>query len=469
MERFSKYLTLSGGTILKVGSVSVKYAGTNTPALVYSDAAGLTPLAASFPIDGTTGEAAFYAPNGIYDITITNAVGSPVVFNSTTLFDPTGLNITADWNTLINKPTTFTPSTHTHVVTDTTGLSASLALLAPLDSPVHTGTVTGDTFVAGVGGATTPSFTFAGNLNYGMHLEFATIIFARGGVGDIIGIDSGGLKAKSTSVIGWSSGAFNVSYDTMLARDGAGILGLRNGTNYQMMYIYKSYTDAANNSRLELGNGADTYVRVLASGAGSGASSCGLLIGTRNANPCAIALGNAARWQWDGGSPYTLKPLTDNAFDIGTASLQVRNLYVGTNVYVAGSQLPKVTEILMCAPFTSVTVTAAQTAILTQYYYRRFDATGYTKFRVNFGVTVSLATAVVRAQYSLDGSTGWTDLEFAAGTVGDATMGTAGALYGAWAPLATAAKADVFFRLTTINGDGTTRSMGNIVIQFATA
>lgn len=50
----------------------------------------------------------------------------------------------ADWNTLLNKPATFPPSTHTHVISDTTGLQAALDAKQPSGSyaaAVHTHTI----------------------------------------------------------------------------------------------------------------------------------------------------------------------------------------------------------------------------------------------------------------------------------------------------------------------------------------
>jgi hypothetical protein len=49
----------------------------------------------------------------------------------------------ADWNTLANKPSTFPPSTHTHVAVDVTDFSTAAAAAAPVQSVAgRTGTVT---------------------------------------------------------------------------------------------------------------------------------------------------------------------------------------------------------------------------------------------------------------------------------------------------------------------------------------
>jgi hypothetical protein len=49
------------------------------------------------------------------------------------------------WTTITGKPATFSPSAHTHVFADVTGLQAALDAKAPLASPTFTGTVSGVT------------------------------------------------------------------------------------------------------------------------------------------------------------------------------------------------------------------------------------------------------------------------------------------------------------------------------------
>lgn len=52
----------------------------------------------------------------------------------------------ADWNsTVINKPATFAPSAHPHIIGDVTNLQSTLDAKAPLASPTFTGTVSGIT------------------------------------------------------------------------------------------------------------------------------------------------------------------------------------------------------------------------------------------------------------------------------------------------------------------------------------
>lgn len=54
-----------------------------------------------------------------------------------------------DWTGVTNKPTSFTPSTHSHSISQVTGLQTALDAKAPLASPALTGTPTAPTAVAG--------------------------------------------------------------------------------------------------------------------------------------------------------------------------------------------------------------------------------------------------------------------------------------------------------------------------------
>jgi len=55
---------------------------------------------------------------------------------------------TADWNTMLNKPSTFPPATHTHAEADVSNLVADLGLKANVVSPAFTGAPTAPTPVA---------------------------------------------------------------------------------------------------------------------------------------------------------------------------------------------------------------------------------------------------------------------------------------------------------------------------------
>jgi hypothetical protein len=94
----------------------------------------------------------------------------------------------------------------------------------------------------------------------------------------------------------------------------------------------------------------------------------------------------------------------------------------------------------------------------------KIDLTNALQARITARVTtVGSASAEIRAQYSLDEST-WDYLDGSSGPgVNISTLGTKASGY---VTLANAAKADVFVRVVTINGDGAADpQIGSIYIQ----
>ena len=64
---------------------------------------------------------------------------------------------TVDWADVLNKPTTFTPSSHTHAQADVTNLTTDLAAKAPLVSPSFTTPSLGVATATSINGTTIPS------------------------------------------------------------------------------------------------------------------------------------------------------------------------------------------------------------------------------------------------------------------------------------------------------------------------
>lgn len=116
--------------------------------------------------------------------------------------------------------------------------------------------------------------------------------------------------------------------------------------------------------------------------------------------------------------------------------------------------------IVFCAtPQTTQTWTnmpLAQTEMYgTAWGRRAADLTGYADFRVMVVQPVGgAAAATFRAQYSVNGGAGWSDLENG-GTTADLAVGAGtGLKVGAWAALAVGAIGDVQVRIVGFGGDG---------------
>ncbi len=113
-------------------------------------------------------------------------------------------------------------------------------------------------------------------------------------------------------------------------------------------------------------------------------------------------------------------------------------------------------------------------AALTEWYatanrYRvKADLTRFKEARVTVAVfTAANSTCECRVQYATDGDGqgAWAYLDGVDGP--KANLGAVGGRVGAWVPLASGAKADVWLRLININGDGVADpSFGTVTAQF---
>jgi hypothetical protein len=115
-----------------------------------------------------------------------------------------------------------------------------------------------------------------------------------------------------------------------LTSDTFDVLAQRNGTTPQTSRIYETFTDIANGAALELIGGATMYVRTIQTGTGLARP---LVLGTTGAASLQFMVGSTPRWMVD--TDGSLKAVTDNAYDLGSATLRPRDLYVGRAVTMA--------------------------------------------------------------------------------------------------------------------------------------
>ncbi len=98
-----------------------------------------------------------------------------------------------------------------------------------------------------------------------------------------------------------------------------------NGTNVQTFNVYGTFTNATNYERLSAAYvPGDTYYELQTQQAGTG-SQRGICFGVNN----------SCKWAVDTATAF--KPFNDNARDIGTSSLRVRDFYLGRNLVMSGT------------------------------------------------------------------------------------------------------------------------------------
>ena len=155
-------------------------------------------------------------------------------------------------------------------------------------------------------------------------------------------INRSAVKGFSTTwdgafAFGTSNTNANVSgADTILLRDAANTLALRNGTAAQTFRVYNTYTDASNyeraifsfnSNRLEISTGQ----------AGSGLSRK-IDFGTLGATAITFFTNGTNRWGINGNDGHFITA-ADNSYDIGASGAnRPRNVYVGTSI-VSGSTI----------------------------------------------------------------------------------------------------------------------------------
>jgi hypothetical protein len=127
--------------------------------------------------------------------------------------------------------------------------------------------------------------------------------------------------------------------DTILARDDANKLALRNGTAAQTFNVYNTFTDASNYERLNVSWSANVAT-IQTQGAGTGAtnrrldvlSGGQLNLSSQLGSPVYFSTNGVQRWYFDGASGHLLAN-TDNAVDIGTnTATRPRSIYVATSI-----------------------------------------------------------------------------------------------------------------------------------------
>lgn len=126
---------------------------------------------------------------------------------------------------------------------------------------------------------------------------------------------SSGFQVANGKTLGWS--------DTILNRDAANTLGLRNGGNTQNFYVYKSFTDASNWMRLEIADGT-SLASVITNWAGTG-----------TAHQFGFGSGGV---QWQVNTSGHFLASSDNVTDIGqSGASRPRNIYASAGITSAGA------------------------------------------------------------------------------------------------------------------------------------
>jgi len=163
-----------------------------------------------------------------------------------------------------------------------------------------------------------------------------------------------------------------------------------NGTSAQTFNLYGTRTDASNYERLRLGyDSTDAYFFVGADAAGTGTQ-----------RGLGFLMQGSLRWAID--SSFNLKPWSDNLKDVGSPTLRVHNLYVGTGVVFGSGPLTGVNGTTGTALEAATVGTTAGAAFCNDGNGNATDSGCPTGGTVN-GQAIS--PAWVSGRYFIDGTT----------------------------------------------------------------
>jgi len=188
--------------------------------------------------------------------------------------------------------------------------------------------------------------------------------------------------------------------DTVLRRDDANTLALRNGATGQEFRVYDIYTSGSNYRRLTLGNGGGAGVIVSVNGAGTGNNGSLYLRASVNAGTIEFGTASTDRWRMDASGHFLA--ITDNTYDIGASGAsRPRNVFVASQVNAlylvsAAAALNGNGGIYFGVTGTGAQIQATAVGVLALANYAGTDFS-----RLQFGGTTSSFPAIKRSSTTL--------------------------------------------------------------------
>ena len=179
-------------------------------------------------------------------------------------------------------------------------------------SPTVTGLLVGD------GSSGTPAIRFADQTTTGFYRQSNAVTEYVGNGTRTLSLRAGDVALVSGGAFGWTGNSTNpsASLDTILLRDAANTLGMRNGTNGQAINLYETYTSATTYERLTMDFAANKARIYTADGSAGGTAS-------------ALQLGVDSTLSWEISTSGHLLAVTDDTYDIGASgATRPRNLYL---------------------------------------------------------------------------------------------------------------------------------------------
>lgn len=154
----------------------------------------------------------------------------------------------------------------------------------------------------------------------------------------ILGNSAGQLQLSGSTVFIPSTSNFGIGTDTVLSRDAANTLALRNGANAQTFNVYNTFTDASNYERLEA-NWASTanVLRLQTTNAGTGTARALYIIAGGSELRLATNGNSANGFKLDVSGDFLAS--NDNTQDIGASGANRPRNYFGAGSATLGASV----------------------------------------------------------------------------------------------------------------------------------
>lgn len=195
-----------------------------------------------------------------------------------------------------------------------------------------------NTYDIGASGANRPRNLYLGGIVNAAGLQFG-ITGVGGSAGTGIGLFSTQLTIGSNAQINFGSSTnYQIGSEFSLIRDAANTLAQRNGVNAQAFRVYNTFTDVSNGEWLDVGWSANICT-IQPKNNGTGVARSLFLNGPGGLYLMYAGTTIAVFTNTNINLRTYLQPNTNNAFDLGDATHNFRNLYLGSQALLSDGTL----------------------------------------------------------------------------------------------------------------------------------
>lgn len=216
-------------------------------------------------------------------------------------------------------------------------------------------------FRAADGLAGSPSYSFTGESTSGLFRNATADLIMSVASTNYTRWVANGFTLNTGLTLGWGSTSVSAP-DLLLARDGVGVLGQRNGLNAQTWRLYNTFTSLSNAEWLQIDwTTVANNLRIGTNSAGAGgarsltlASAAVLQLSAVGAVQIAPG-GTGSTWLFDTASGnYAFRAVADLAVDIGRAAFRLKNIFVAAALVLGSQVITAAVTLTSASPYRTI-------------------------------------------------------------------------------------------------------------------